>query len=133
MERTFDQDPQLPFRLLVDIALRAMFPAVNDPATAVDCMDRMEDMLARLAGRDLDIGYFPDEKGELRVTIPVPRWDQYIRTALDDLLFAAASSPMALRAMHTAHQAAGTRSDRPSPSCETGCSGSNARAATPIR
>ncbi|MET9697325.1 DUF2254 family protein [Streptomyces sp. NPDC006529] len=101
VERTFDQDPQLPFRLLVDIALRALSPAVNDPATAVDCMDRLEDLLARLAGRDLDIGYFPDEEGELRVSVPVPDWDQYVRTAVDDLVFAAVSSPMALRGMRT--------------------------------
>lgn len=101
VERSFDQDPQLPFRLLVDIALRALSPAVNDPATAVDCLDRMEDLLARLADRDLDIGYFPDEDGELRVTVPVPDWEQYVRTAVDDLVFAAAGSPMALRRMHT--------------------------------
>ena len=34
-ERSFDQDPLLAFRLLADIALRALSPAVNDPATAV--------------------------------------------------------------------------------------------------
>lgn len=100
-ERTFDQDPQLPFRLLVDIALRALSPAVNDPATAVDCLDRLEDLLTRLAGRDLDIGRFADEGGALRVTLPVPDWEQYVRTAVDDLVFAAAGSPMALRRMHT--------------------------------
>lgn len=101
VERTFDQDPQLPFRLLVDIALRALSPAVNDPATAVDCLDRLEDLLARLADRDLAIGHFADEEGESRVTIPVPDWEQYVRTAVDDIVFAAAGSPMALRRTHT--------------------------------
>ncbi|WP_443059381.1 DUF2254 family protein [Streptomyces sp. NBC_00435] len=101
VERTFDQDPQLPFRLLVDMALRALSSAVNDPATAVDCLDRLEDLLLRLAGRDLDIGHFADEEGELRVTVPVPDWEQYVRTAVDDLVFAAAGSPMALRRMRT--------------------------------
>ncbi|MFD9358370.1 DUF2254 family protein [Streptomyces sp. NPDC060031] len=100
-ERTFDQDPQLPFRLLVDIALRALSTAVNDPATAVDCLDRVEDLLARLADRDLDRGHFADEDGALRVTVPVPDWEEYVRTAVDDLVFAAARSPMALRRMHT--------------------------------
>ncbi|MFD9305385.1 DUF2254 family protein [Streptomyces sp. NPDC060048] len=97
VERTFDQDPELPFRLLADIALRALSAAVNDPATAVEALDRLEDLLTRLADRDLDIGRFHDPDGPLRVSIPVPRWDQYVRTAVDDVIFAAARSPMALR------------------------------------
>ncbi|MFD3542558.1 DUF2254 family protein [Streptomyces sp. NPDC058662] len=97
VERTFDQDPELPFRLLVDIALRALSAAVNDPATAVESLDRLEDLLTRLAGRDLDIGRFADGTGRLRVTLPVPDWDRYVRTTVDDLAVAAAGSPMALR------------------------------------
>ncbi|MCY0935964.1 DUF2254 family protein [Streptomyces sp. H34-S4] len=99
VERTFDQDPDLPFRLLADIVLRALSPAVNDPATAAESMDRLEDLLTRLAGRDLRIGRFADEGGRLRVTLPVPGWERYVRTAVDDLLFSAAGSPMALRRM----------------------------------
>ncbi|MEU3724300.1 DUF2254 family protein [Streptomyces sp. NPDC031705] len=99
VERTFDQDPGLPFRLLADIALRALSPAVNDPATAVESMDRLEDLLTRLADRELSIGHFFDEGGRLRVTVPVPDWERYVRTALDDLVFAATGSPMALRRM----------------------------------
>ncbi|MFE9559623.1 DUF2254 family protein [Streptomyces sp. NPDC006487] len=99
VERTFDQDPDLPFRLLADIALRALSPAVNDPATAVESMDRLEDLLTRLGGLDLGIGHFADEGGRLRVTIPVPDWEHYLRTAVDDVLSSAAGSPMALRRM----------------------------------
>ncbi|WP_327251514.1 DUF2254 family protein [Streptomyces sp. NBC_01244] len=99
VERTFDQDPDLPFRLLADIALRALSPAVNDPATAVESMDRLEDLLTRLGGLDLSIGHFADEGGRLRVTIPVPDWEHYLRTAVDDVLSSAAGSPMALRRM----------------------------------
>ncbi|MEV7673926.1 DUF2254 family protein [Streptomyces sp. NPDC088752] len=97
VERTFDQDPELPFRLLADIALRALSPAVNDPATAVEALDRLEDLLVRLAGRDLSVGRFHDSAGRLRVSVPVPDWDRYVRTAVDDVLFAATGSPMALR------------------------------------
>ncbi|MFD4871326.1 DUF2254 family protein [Streptomyces sp. NPDC058412] len=97
VERTFDQDPELPFRLLVDIALRALSPAVNDPATAVETVGRLEDLLTRLADRELDFGRFTDGAGRVRVTVPVPDWEQYVRTSFDDLLFAAANSPMALR------------------------------------
>ncbi|MGR4879844.1 DUF2254 family protein [Streptomyces sp. LARHCF249] len=99
VERTFGQDPELPFRLLADIALRALSPAVNDPATAVEALDRVEDLLTRLAGRDLDIGRFHDPAGRLRVSVPVPGWERYVRTAVDDVALAAAGSPLALRRM----------------------------------
>ncbi|MFG2990895.1 DUF2254 family protein [Streptomyces sp. NPDC048257] len=99
VERTFDQDPGLPFRLLVDIALRALSSAVNDPATAVESMDRLEDLLVRLADRELDIGRITDRAGEVRLTVPVPDWESYVRTVVDDLALAAAGSPMALRRM----------------------------------
>lgn len=99
VERTFDQDPELPLRLLADIALRALSSAVNDPATAVEALDRLEDLLTRLAGRELDIGRFHDDDGRLRVTVPVPGWERFVRTAVDDVAFAAAGSPMALRRM----------------------------------
>ncbi|MFJ3876481.1 DUF2254 family protein [Streptomyces sp. NPDC090077] len=99
VERTFGQDPELPLRLLADIALRALSPAVNDPATAVEALDRIEDLLTRLADRDLDIGRFHDPGGRLRVSIPVPDWERYVRIAVDDVAIAATGSPMALRRM----------------------------------
>ena len=39
-ERTFEQDPKYALRLLVDIAIRALSPAVNDPITAVQALDQ---------------------------------------------------------------------------------------------
>ena len=38
-ERTFEQDPKYAIRLLVDIAIRALSPAINDPTTAVQALD----------------------------------------------------------------------------------------------
>ena len=55
-ERTFEQDPALAFRVLVDIALRALSPAVNDPTTATQVLDNVESLLRALVGRDLDVG-----------------------------------------------------------------------------
>ena len=39
-ERTFEQDPKYPIRLLVDVAIKALSPAINDPTTAVQTMSR---------------------------------------------------------------------------------------------
>ena len=95
-ERTFDQDPLFAFRLLADIALRALSPAVNDPATAVQVLDTMESLLQALVSRDLDVADVADNTGTVRVVLALPSWDDYLRTGLDDLIESASQSPMVL-------------------------------------
>jgi uncharacterized membrane protein len=50
-ESTFEQDPKYPIRILVDIAIKALSPAINDPTTAVQTIDQIEDLLRRLLCR----------------------------------------------------------------------------------
>lgn len=50
-ERTSEQDLAFSVRQLVDIAERALSPAVNDPTTACQCIDQVQDIFRRLAGR----------------------------------------------------------------------------------
>ncbi|MFE3452301.1 DUF2254 family protein [Nonomuraea sp. NPDC059194] len=69
-ERTFDQDVRFGFRLLTDITLRALSQAVNDPATAVQSLEQIDDLLRRLAGKALDIGYAADAHDRVRLVIP---------------------------------------------------------------
>jgi uncharacterized membrane protein len=95
-ERTFGQDPLFAFRLLADIGMRALSPAVNDPATAVQVLDTTESLLHLLVSRDLDVAEVTDDAGTVRVVLALPSWDDYLRTALDDLLESAAQSPMVL-------------------------------------
>ncbi|MFC9243109.1 DUF2254 family protein [Streptomyces sp. NPDC057136] len=95
-ERTFDQDPVLAFRLLADIALRALSPAVNDPATAVQALDSMEDLLNRSSGARTGLRHVTDRAGAVRVVIRLPGWEDFLRTGLDDVIPAAMNSPMAL-------------------------------------
>ena len=45
-ERTFEQDPKYPIRLLVDVAIKALSPAINDPTTAVQAIDQIETRFA---------------------------------------------------------------------------------------
>lgn len=85
-ERTFDQDPTLAFRLLADIALRALSPSVNDPATAVDAMDAAEGLLRAVAKRDLAVSDLNDDAGVTRVRLLLPIWEDYLRIAIEDLL-----------------------------------------------
>lgn len=95
-ERTFQQDPLFAFRLLADIAMRALSPAVNDPATAVQVLDTIESLLQALVSRDLDVADVADSAGTVRIVLALPSWDDYLRTALDDLIESASRSPMVL-------------------------------------
>ena len=95
-ERTFHQDPLFAFRLLADIAMRALSPAVNDPATAAQVLDTIESLLQALVSRDLAVADVADDAGTVRVVLALPSWDDYLRTALDDLIESAARSPMVL-------------------------------------
>ncbi|MCK9794862.1 DUF2254 domain-containing protein [Isoptericola sp. 4D.3] len=96
-ERSFDQDPMFAFRLLADIALKSLSPAVNDPASAVEAIDATDGLLRRLVTRDLGVADVLDDDGEVRVRLVVPTWEDYVGTGVGDLLPAAAASPMVLR------------------------------------
>jgi len=95
-ERTFRQDPLFAFRLLADIGLRALSPAVNDPATAVQVLDTIESLLLPLSPRDLDVAEVADDTGTVRVVLALPSWDDYLQIALDDLIESSSQSPMVL-------------------------------------
>jgi uncharacterized membrane protein len=62
-ERTFDYDPALAVRILVDIALRALSPTINDPTSAVQALDTFQAFLERLATRDLDVARIEGYRG----------------------------------------------------------------------
>ena len=95
-ERTFHQDPLFAFRLLADIGLRALSPAVNDPATAVQVLDTIQSLLLPLVIRGLDVADIADDAGAVKVVLALPSWDDYLRIAFDDLIEAGARSPMVL-------------------------------------
>jgi uncharacterized membrane protein len=65
--RTPTQDPEFLVDQLVEVALRALSPSLNDPFTAVTCIDHLGDALARLAGRAMPSPYRNDSQGNLRV------------------------------------------------------------------
>jgi uncharacterized membrane protein len=83
--RTFAQDPKYAVRLLVDIAIRALSPAVNDPTTAVQALDQIEDLLQRLGRAELDAGRAYDASGKLRLVFPMPTWQDYLELAFDEI------------------------------------------------
>jgi uncharacterized membrane protein len=98
-ERTFEQDPKYAIRLLVDIAIKALSPAVNDPTTAVQALDQIEDLLIRLGRRRLEIGAYRDAAGELRLLVAFPRWDDFLRLSFDEIRVYGATSVQVTRRM----------------------------------
>jgi uncharacterized membrane protein len=98
--RTFEQDPKYAIRLLVDIAIKALSPAINDPTTAVQALDQIEDLLLRLAQRDLEIGNYLDSEGTLRLVVPFPTWDDLARLAFDEICAYGATSVQVMRRMN---------------------------------
>src|SRR5262249_9488918 len=98
-ERTFEQDPKYAIRLLVDIAIRALSPAINDPTTAVQALDQIGDLLIRLGRRRLDIGSFADEQGVLRLVVRFPRWEDFLRLSFDEICSNGAGSIQVMRRM----------------------------------
>lgn len=98
-ERTFEQDPKYAIRLLVDIAIKALSPVVNDPTTAVQALDQIEDLLLRLGRRRLEVGAVRDTGGALRLVLPVPSWEDFIILAFDEIRLYGAKSVQVMRRM----------------------------------
>jgi uncharacterized membrane protein len=98
-DRTFEQDPKYALRLLVDIAIKALSPAINDPTTAVQALDQVEDLLLRLGRSDLDTGRVRDRRGALRLVFPVPSWEDFLVLAFDEIRYCGASSIQVMRRM----------------------------------
>lgn len=84
-ERTMDQDPRFVFRILVDIASRALSPAINDPTTAVQAIDQIHHLLLVLGRRHLDHAQVRDHKGVVRLVFGTPDWPDYVLLAVAEI------------------------------------------------
>jgi uncharacterized membrane protein len=77
-ERTPEQDPTFVLRILVDVASKALSPAINDPTTAVLAIDQLHHLLRQVGRRRLDTGEIRDDGGNLRVFYRTPDWDDFV-------------------------------------------------------
>jgi len=83
--RTMFQDVEFGLRQLVDIAERALSPAVNDPTTAVQALDRIGDLLRRIVVRPDPPEQFVDPEGVVRVQWIPPSWDALVRLSFAEI------------------------------------------------
>jgi uncharacterized membrane protein len=86
-ERNLDDDPAFAFRLLVDVAIKALSPAINDPSTAVQMLDWIDGMLRDAAPRELGGGLYRDESGEVRVVYRTSTWHDLVALAFEEIMW----------------------------------------------
>lgn len=77
-ERTLEQDPMFLFRILVDIAAKALSKAINDPTTAVLVIDQLHRLLRLLGKRYLRNENISDNDGQLRAILRTPNWEDFV-------------------------------------------------------
>lgn len=67
LQRTEQQDVEFSVNQLVEIAVRALSPGINDPFTAIRCIDQLSASLCHLAQREIPSPYRYDDNNKLRV------------------------------------------------------------------
>jgi uncharacterized membrane protein len=92
-ERTIDQDPAFALRIMVDIAIRALSPAVNDPTTATQMLNHIGAVLSSLGSREsLGNGVREGPDGEVRLAVPTRSWDDYLELGVTEIRHYGATS-----------------------------------------
>jgi len=99
--RTLTQDSEFGIAQVVEIAIRALSPAINDTFTGVACVDWLADGLLTLAERPPLEGNWYDTGGNLRVWMPPVRLERLVKLAFDQIRQASATTPAVLiRQLH---------------------------------
>ena len=96
-ERTMEQDPRFAFRIMVDIANKALSPAINDPTTAVLALDQIHRLLMYVGQRRLDAGETHDAQGQLRLCFGTPDWIDFVSLGITEIRQFGASSMQVAR------------------------------------
>jgi uncharacterized membrane protein len=94
--RTLMQDPVFAIDQLVEIAIRALSPAVNDTFTALTCLDWLSEGLCRLSQRELTGDIFRDEEGRIRLVGAGWSYERMISRAFSKIRQAAVGMPAVL-------------------------------------
>jgi uncharacterized membrane protein len=110
--RTMQQDVEFGIVQIVDIALRALSPAVNDPTTAISCVDQLTCILIRWAGRTSPPSHFFDPPHVLRLIVPWIGFDGLLDLAFEQIRhYAVADAAVSLRLMRALGDLASTISE----------------------
>jgi uncharacterized membrane protein len=107
--RTLQQDIEFGILQIVDIALKAISPAVNDPTTAINCIDQLSRILIRAASRDFPEPHYYDPPAVLRFTLPWIGFEGLLDSAFEQIrLYAQADMAVSLRLLRALADIAGS-------------------------
>jgi uncharacterized membrane protein len=84
-ERTLEQDATFSFRVIVDIAIKALSKAINDPTTAVLAIDQLHRLLRAVGRRHLHDDVIADADGNPRVIFRTPNWDDFVELSCREI------------------------------------------------
>ncbi len=96
-ERSTNQDFGFGANLLVEVAVRALSPGVNDPYTACECIDQLEVSLILLSELSTPQNLVKDNKGVIRIKRPKFNYEEFVTTLLEPLVFYSSKDPLATR------------------------------------
>ena len=101
VERTIEQDPTFAFRILVDIAIKALSPAINDPTTAVLAIDQLHRLLRWAGLRDLRDEKIHDYTGVIRLIFRTPNWEDFVQLSCTEIRHFGVGSIQVVRRMRS--------------------------------
>jgi uncharacterized membrane protein len=96
-ERTLIHDAGFVLRQLVDIAIRALSPGVNDPTTATSALDRINDLLGDVVDRPDPIEWYADRADVARLRLAEPNVGRLLELAYVEVIRYGADSPQVVR------------------------------------
>src|ERR1017187_1412741 len=111
--RTLQQDVEFGVLQIVDIALKAISPAVNDPSTAISCVDQLSRILIHFASREAPESIRYDPPGVFRVSIPWIGFEQLLDSAFEQIrLYSKADVAVSLRLLRALGDISTTTADQ---------------------
>ena len=99
-ERTIEQDATFAFRVIVDVAVKALSQAINDPTTAVLALDQIHRLLRVVGRRHLHDDAVYDDQGALRLILPTPNWDDFVDLSFSEIRLYGASNFQVARRLY---------------------------------
>jgi len=99
LERTIEQDPAFALRVMVDVASKALSPAINDPTTAVQVLDYLGDSLRVIGEADRSAPSWHTGAAKRGVVIPVRRWEDFLALGVSEIREFGSTSIQVLRRM----------------------------------
>lgn len=106
-QRTSEQDVEYLLNQIVEIAVRALSPGINDPFTAVSCVNRLGSALTRLSRRRMPSPWRSDDRGRPRVVAPAASFPGFLDAAFGEIrMHATSSAAVSVRLMEVIAQIA---------------------------